>query len=62
MLGHAVGIVFGYKFKSLHKFSTAHHFHFLLDGTDNVLELVVEDESSVAVFSVLDDLMGDGGS
>ena len=57
MLGHTVRVVLGYEFESLDELSATHDLHLFLHRTDNVLELVENDESSVTIFRVFNNLM-----
>jgi hypothetical protein len=62
VLGHAIGVVLGHEFELLHELGSVHHLHLLLELTDHVLELVVDQNHTVAVLRVLDGLVGDGSS
>lgn len=62
VLRHAVGIVLGDEFELLHEFVTIHDFDLALDLTDDVLELVVEENHAIAVLCVLDGLIADRSS
>lgn len=62
VLGHIIGIVLGHEFELRKEFFSSHDLDFALELTDDIFELVVDDESSVAFLGVLDDLIADGGS
>lgn len=58
MLCHTLGIVLGDEFEVLYEFATVHDLHFPLDRTDDILELVVDQQSAITIFCVLDHLVG----
>lgn len=59
VLRHAVGVVLGHVLEVLHELAPPHHFHLALELTDHILELVVDQQSAIAILGVLHHLIGD---
>ena len=62
MLSHAVGVMLSHELELLDELVLVQDLNFLLDLTDHILELVVDEGHSVAVLSMLDHLVGNRGS
>ena len=62
MLGHIIRIVLGDKFELIKEFSSAQNLHFSLELTNNVFELVVDQQGTIALLGMFEDLISDGSS
>ena len=59
VLSHVFGVVLGDEFELVKELTSGHHLNFALELTDDVLELVVHQQGSVAFFGMLEDLISD---